>query len=137
MTRTRFATLTAAAVVAAAFFAGSIASGSNKIAKAEGLECAACHDKPGSKLLTDRGKFYESMGTLQGFEELAETFGNCTACHSRRPGSLKLTVKGKQFQEMVGDMKGLKSWMSSHHPTPPEGDPQPESEQEKMREKVE
>jgi hypothetical protein len=128
MKRIRIATLTAIAVAIATFFVGSIASGSEKIAKAEGLECTACHDKPGSKLLTDRGKFYETMGTLDGFEELAETFGKCTECHVKKPGSLKLTNKGRQFKEMVGDMAGLKTWMAAHHPTPPEGDPQPADE---------
>lgn len=131
MKRIRIATLTAMAVAIATFFAVSIASGSEKIAKAEGLECAACHDKPGSKLLTDRGKFFETMGTLEGFEELSDTFGKCTACHTRKPGSLKLTAKGREFKEMVGDMAGLKTWMAAHHPTPPEGDPQPENEPQK------
>ncbi len=123
MKRFHYASLTAATLLVAASFAGTVASGSQKIADAEGLECAACHDKPGSKLLTDRGKYYESMGTLEGFEALAESFGKCTSCHVKKPGSLKLTKKGKEFQELVGDMKGLQEWMAAHHPMPPPAEP--------------
>jgi len=126
MKRIHYATLTAAAILVAASFAGTVASGSQKIAKTEGLECGACHDKPGSKLLTDKGKYYETMGTLEGYDALAESFGKCTSCHVKKPGSLKLTTKGKQFQEMVGDMKGLKDWMAAHHPTPPVAEPEAE-----------
>lgn len=127
MKRTQIATLTAAALLIAASFVGTVASGSQKIAKAEGLECAACHDKPGSRLLTDRGKFYETMGTLDGYDALAENFGRCTDCHVKKPGSLKLTKKGKEFKEMVGDMKGLKDWMAAHHPTAPVAEPEAET----------
>ncbi|MCB1009766.1 MAG: hypothetical protein KDB94_12850, partial [Acidobacteria bacterium] len=107
----------------------TVASGSQKISKAEGLECGACHDKPGSKLLTDKGKYYEAMGTLDGYDALAESFGKCTSCHVKKPGSQKLTTKGKQFQEMVGDMKGLKEWMAAHHPMPPVDEPQAEKQE--------
>ncbi len=121
-----FATLSAAALVAVVLLAGSVASGSQQIAKTEGMQCTACHDKPGSKLLTDRGKFYEAMGTLEGFDELAASFGRCTSCHVKKPGSLKLTSRGKQFKEMVGDMEGLKEWMAAHHPVAtPKGESPP------------
>ena len=66
--------------------------------KQEGLSCTVCHDKPGSKLLTDQGKYYETMRTLAGFDELKATFGACTSCHVTKPGSKKLTAKGKEFQ---------------------------------------
>ncbi len=109
----------AALAACAALFAATVASGTEKMAKSERLECGACHDKPGSKLLTDRGKYYETMGTVEGFDELAATFGRCTSCHVKKPGSLKLTAKGKQFQELAGDMQGLADWMSAHHPLAP------------------
>lgn len=92
------------------------ASASNTIAAREGLACTKCHDKPGSKLLTDRGKYYELMSSLEGYDEIQATFGKCTACHVRKPGSAKLTRKGRQFQWMVQDMEGLKRLLLTEHP---------------------
>ena len=116
----RYRILTATAVTAAlALFTGTLASGSEKIAKRENLSCAVCHDKPGSKLLTDQGKYYETMSTLAGYDELKATFGACTSCHVTKPGSQKLTAKGKEFGAMVQDMEGLGVWMKEHHPKPP------------------
>jgi hypothetical protein len=118
MNRSRI--LTAVAVTAGvALFAGTMASGSEKVGKQEGLSCSVCHDKPGSKLLTDQGKYYETTRTLAGFEDLKATFGACTSCHVTKPGSKKLTPKGKEFQDLVKDMEGLGAWMKEHHPTPP------------------
>ena len=105
--------------VAVALFAGTLASGTEKIGKQENLSCTVCHDKPGSKLLTDQGKYYESMGTIAGFDDLKSTFGACTSCHVTKPGSKKLTAKGKEFRDLVQDMEGLGAWMKEHHPTPP------------------
>lgn len=102
--------------VAVSFQAVPDAAASNTIAKREGLACTGCHDKPGSKLLTDRGKYYELMLTLEGYDELQATFSKCTACHVRKPGSLKLTQKGKQFRWMLEDMEGLKALLLGHHP---------------------
>lgn len=92
------------------------ATASNAIAKQEGIACTSCHDKPGSKLLTDRGKYYELMSSLDGYDELKATFSECTTCHVRKPGSLKLTKKGKQFRWMLVDMEGLKMLVQGHHP---------------------
>ncbi|MEO8196018.1 MAG: hypothetical protein ABI689_04790 [Thermoanaerobaculia bacterium] len=103
---------------AVALFASTLASGSEKLAKQETLSCTVCHDKPGSKLLTDQGKYYETMRTLAGFADLKATFGACTSCHVTKPGSKKLTAKGKEFGEMVRDMEGLGAWMQEHHPKP-------------------
>jgi len=103
----------------AALFTATLASGTEALGKSEGLECTACHDKPGSKLLTDQGKYYETLRTLDGYAELKSTFGKCTNCHVAKPGSKKLTKEGKRFQEMVKDMAGLGEWMKEHHPTPP------------------
>jgi len=113
--------------LAAALFAGAFAGATDGLAEQETLSCTACHDKPGSKLQTDRGKYYESMRTMEGYDEVVATFGECTACHVKKPGSKKLTRRGKQFEEMVDSMQGLKAWMDEHHPVPPppQGDPKP------------
>lgn len=103
----------------AALFTATLASGTEALGKQEKLECTACHDKPGSRLLTDQGKYYETLRTLDGFAELKASFGKCTSCHVSKPGSQKLTKEGKRFQEMVEDMTGLGEWMKEHHPTPP------------------
>jgi len=102
----------------AALFAATLASGTEALGKQEKLECTACHDKPGSKLLTDQGKYYETRRTLDGYADLKATFGRCTHCHVSKPGSQKLTKEGKRFQEMVRDMAGLGEWMQQHHPAP-------------------
>lgn len=103
--------------VAVAFQLVPEASASNGIAKREALTCTSCHDKPGSKLLTDRGKYYELMSSLEGYDELQASFSRCTACHVRKPGSDKLTKKGKQFRLMLDDMEGLKALLLDHHPS--------------------
>lgn len=116
----RFRILTAVGMTTAvALFAGTLASGSEKVARQEGLSCTVCHDKPGSKLLTDQGKYYETMRTLAGFGDLEATFGACTSCHVTKPGSKKLTTKGKEFRDLVQDMEGLEAWMKEHHPVSP------------------
>lgn len=121
------ALLAALAVTAAP---GPLAA-SNQIAKETGLVCTACHDKPGSKLLTDRGKYYELMGSLDGFDQLTGTFGRCTFCHVRKPGSDKLTREGRKLAEVAGSMEELRQWLAETHPQPPaegeEGEPAEES----------
>lgn len=113
-TRTRFLVpLTLVALVLA-----GTAAASQKIATTTGKDCTACHDKPGSRLLTDAGKFYETQHTLEGFDALHATFGRCTTCHSRKPGSTKLTKKGREFASMAKDMAGLQQWMQQSHPGP-------------------
>lgn len=94
---------------------GQEARASNEIAKREGLACTVCHDKPGSKLLTDRGKYWEAMGSLEGYDAVV-TFAACTDCHARKPGSKKLTPAGKRFAEAVQDMEGLRTWLKESHP---------------------
>lgn len=111
----------------AAVALGSFAGATEKLAEQEQLACTACHDKPGSKLLTDRGKYFETMRTMEGYEAIKATFGECTACHVSKPGSRKLTQQGKKFGELVESMQGLKDWMAEYHPAPPppEADPRP------------
>jgi len=108
----------ALAVLALALPAGAVL-GSEKLAKQTGKECTTCHDKPGSKLLTDAGKYFEMMRTLDGYDDIHSSFGHCTSCHVRRPGSKQLTRKGKQFQSSVKDMAELREWVRQNHPAAP------------------
>jgi formate-dependent nitrite reductase cytochrome c552 subunit len=96
-------------------FGGPEARASNAIAQKQGLNCTVCHDKPGSKLLTDRGKYYEALGSLEGYDSVV-TFAACTDCHTRKPGSHKLTRTGKRFADVVHDMEGLRAWLQKNHP---------------------
>lgn len=89
---------------------------SNEIAEAEGLACTACHDKPGSKLYTDKGKYYEAVGTLEGYDEILTSFSACTSCHVRKPGSSKLTSRGRLFARVMNDMDELRRWVLASHP---------------------
>jgi hypothetical protein len=91
---------------------------SEKLAAETQKACTACHDKPGSKLLTDAGKYYETLRTLDGYGQVKESFGRCTSCHVRKPGSTRLTAKGRQFGDLVKDMPGLYQWMREGHPMP-------------------
>lgn len=99
--------------------AASASLASERTAAETGRTCTSCHDKPGSKLLTDVGKYYETLRTVDGYERLKDSFGRCTACHVRRPGSARLTAKGRQFAQLVSDMPGLYLWMRESHPVPP------------------
>lgn len=113
----RLTILGALALLAAVVGVGSLpsATASNAIATSEDLACTTCHDKPGSKLLTDRGKYYEHMSSLAGFAQVQATFGKCTSCHARKPGSLKLTKQGKKFRSVLDDMDGLRELVLRHH----------------------
>ncbi len=105
--------------LAAALLAAGDAPASQKIATSTGRTCTSCHDKPGSRLLTDTGKYYEAMRTLDGYDEVKEAFGRCTTCHERKPGSMRLTRKGRQLAELVHDMSGLGQWVRENHPAAP------------------
>jgi hypothetical protein len=95
---------------------GRPARASNKLAKQTGLECTVCHDKPGSKLLTDRGKYFEEMRTLDGYDDVVVAFADCTSCHEKKPGSRKLTERGERYAWVVNDMEGLRQWLRENHP---------------------
>lgn len=115
--RSRLGIAVLAVAVLALLLAAGPALASEEIAQAEGgLTCTVCHDKPGSKLYTDKGKYYELMGTLDGFEEILAVFQKCTTCHVRKPGSEKLTSEGRRFAGLMDDMTDLKSWVQSSHP---------------------
>lgn len=103
----------------AAVLTASEAMASEEIAQAEGgLACTVCHDKPGSKLYTDKGKYYEATGSLEGFDEVIQAFRACTTCHVKKPGSQKFTPQGKRFVGVMDDMTELRDWaMKAHPPT--------------------
>lgn len=103
-------------VTLAAFLRASPAAASNAIAKQEDQVCTSCHDKPGSKLLTDEGKYYEVMRTLEGYSEMEGQFGRCTTCHVRKPGSTRLTKTGKRYQWTMKDMNGIRDYVLDRHP---------------------
>jgi hypothetical protein len=92
------------------------AAATEKLAQDSHVACTTCHDKPGSRLLTDQGKYFELMRSFDGFTEIQATMGACTTCHVRKPGSHKLTGKGKQFRETVQSMPGLRDFVMKSHP---------------------
>ncbi len=114
-TRTRLA-LGLVLAAAACFAVASVAN--ERIAADTRKDCTACHDKPGSKRLTDAGKYFETQKTLDGFDAIQTSFGHCTACHDTKPGSTKLTAKGTQFSAFAKDMPALTEWMKANHPSP-------------------
>ena len=63
-----------------------------------------------------RDWIFAQSGHLEGFAEISSSFGKCTACHVRKPGSTKLTRQGKRFQWMIEDMEGLRDLVLSEHP---------------------
>ncbi len=105
------------ALVAAALTAGASLA-NERIASTTKTTCTSCHDKPGSKRLTDTGKYYETVKTLDGYAALNASFGRCTTCHDTKPGSQKLTRRGTQFAAFAKDMPALNQWMREGHPIP-------------------
>jgi len=95
---------------------GDRAQASNQIAQKEGLPCTTCHDKPGSKLFTDQGKYYEEMHTLKGYDDVVVAFSKCTSCHEKKPGAKRLTERGERYKWVVNDMEGLRQWLWENHP---------------------
>jgi hypothetical protein len=112
-----------AVVLAAQLIPAGQAYATKAIANKEDAACTACHDKPGSKLMTDKGKYYELMGSFDGYDQVTASFGKCTACHVRKPGSAKLTKQGKQYQSLATNMEGLREYLMEPHPTPPAAEP--------------
>lgn len=114
-TRTR---RTLIVLVVLALCGGSWLTANEMLGEQEGLKCTACHDKAGSKRMTDEGKYFEVMGTMEGYDKLMESFGKCTSCHVRKPGSMKLTRRGRQFQSSIEGMADFKAWLIEGHPMP-------------------
>ena len=100
---------------------GNALMANDEISQETGEKCTLCHDKPGSKLLTDKGLYYETQRTLEGYDEVKGTFGRCTSCHVRKPGSGKLTKEGKKMAEVVDSMEELRAWLAENHPAQAEG----------------
>ncbi len=117
----RLSIITAVTLIAVVALIAQVqtAAATKAISQQEGMVCTSCHDKPGSKLMTDQGKYYELMGSLEGYDLLESDFGKCTTCHVRKPGSTKLTKTGKKYQSLTEDMDGLRDWLMQPHPTPP------------------
>jgi hypothetical protein len=111
-------TLGLALAVAAAIALAGVAEASQKLATETGKSCTTCHDKPGSKRLTDAGIYFQAMRTLDGYDAIKTEFGKCTTCHVTKPGSKKLTKQGQQFAGLAKDMSGLQQMMKEQHPTP-------------------
>ncbi len=88
-----------------------------ELAAKTGEVCTVCHDKPGSKLLTDKGKYYEATGAFEGFDDVLAIFGECTYCHVKKPGSTKLTPAGRKFSEAIEDMEAFQEFLKANHPT--------------------
>lgn len=103
-------------VTLAASGMGALAT--EKLARKEKVECTVCHQKEGSKKLTDKGKYYETLRTFNGYDKLTELFGNCMYCHKHKPGSKRLTKEGKKIREVVRDMEGLFEWLKEGHTGP-------------------
>jgi hypothetical protein len=116
LTQERSAVLLIVVAVLATAPAGTLAT--EKLAEQEKVECTVCHAKPGGKKLTDKGKYYETLRTFEGYDKLTEKFGNCLYCHKRKPGSKKLTKEGKRIAEVVRDMNGLFEWLREGHTGP-------------------
>ncbi len=111
------------ALVATAVFMVLLAGGayaSEELAESESMACTVCHHKPGSKRLTDQGKYFELMRSMDGYADLESSFGKCTFCHRRKPGSKKLTRAGKGFANALGNMQALVEWVQELHPAWPE-----------------
>ena len=107
---------TLAVLGAGALLIGGVATAKDDYSDELSVACTVCHDKPGSKLLTDKGKYYEATGSFEGYDEVKTAFASCTECHVKRPGSAEMTEKGKKFSELVEDMDGLRQWVEKEHP---------------------
>ncbi len=113
-----------AIAVAAQLIPTGTAYATKVIANQQDVACTVCHDKPGSKLMTDKGKYFELMGSFDEYDHVEQDFGKCTACHVRKPGSAKLTRQGKKFQSLATDMEGLREYLMKPHPEPPGVEPE-------------
>lgn len=129
MTKTLTITLSTLCLLALIALIPQPATASKAIAQQEDLACTSCHDKPGSKLLTDQGVYYEAMGSLEGYEMVKSKFDKCTTCHSKKPGSAKLTETGKKYKFVAEDMEDLRIWLMDQHPTPAEAMEQQKKDQ--------
>jgi len=59
----------------------------------------------------------EGLDSLVG-DGVSEGIIGKPACHVRKPGSDKLTKKGKELADVVGSMEELRVWLDENHPEP-------------------
>jgi hypothetical protein len=114
----RFAKLGVPIVAAVLVTLGAGTLATEKLARKENADCTVCHKKSGGKKLTDKGKYYETLRTFNGYDKLTEKFGNCLYCHKHKPGSKRLTKEGKRIAKVVKDMNGLFEWLQEGHTGP-------------------
>lgn len=93
-----------------------VAVATEEFAQAESLDCSHCHVDSEPTRLTDPGRYYQFMETLDGYDKVLERFGRCTFCHVDEAGSLEMTNDGRRFRWMMADMKGLQAWLEAEHP---------------------
>ena len=115
-----YATFAVAAVCVLPLSGAAFAT--DELAESEDLACTVCHDEQGSKRLTDKGKYFELMRSMDGYADIEASFGKCTFCHRRKPGSKKLTKAGKGFANSLGNMEALVEWVRDLHPAWPEAE---------------
>lgn len=101
-----------------ALVTGAAGWSSEETAEQEGLECQTCHADEGTEYLTDEGRYFQYMGSLDSFDQVMEKFGSCIYCHVQETDSVKLTRQGQRFRWMMEDMEGLKAWLEENHPSP-------------------
>ncbi len=116
----RLAALGALACATVIVASGLRTSASPELAKKEKVDCAVCHVKRGSKKLTDKGMYYRTLGTFEGYDKLIANFGRCTHCHKDRAGNKDLTKEGKRVKAVVKDMPGLFKWLKEGHTGSPD-----------------
>ena len=105
------------------FALGGVSSwASEETAEQENLECQVCHPEQGVELLNDQGRYFQYLGSLEGFDHVMEKFGSCIYCHVQEADSTSLTREGLRFQWMMEDMAGLKAWLEENHPSPTRGE---------------
>lgn len=122
-------------VASGLLLAGISVDATEEFTKVEEVSCTVCHDKPGSKLLTDKGKYWEEMRSFEGYEEIVGAFQQCTSCHVRKPGAKKLTPFGRRISRVVDEMEDLKEWLQTGHPPslpPEEGEATTEDKEEPL-----
>ena len=68
----RFATLGVLILAGLLVASGAATLATEKLAQKEDVECTVCHKKAGGKKLTDKGKYYETLRTFNGYDKLTE-----------------------------------------------------------------
>jgi cytochrome c2 len=103
--------LTAAAIAALAILP---ALATDELAEKERVRCRACHVKSGSKLLSDKGKYYEHKRSFEGYDQILRKFKKCTVCHVKEPGSAELTHSGMELKNRDVTMDHLSAPDPTH-----------------------